>query len=59
MRNAAVLIAGATVLVLLTSFAPISWTKAPVTEQTLSSVSPWELMAGTKDLPTAERHDTH
>lgn len=59
MRNAAFVVAGVTLVVLLTSFTPVSWTRAPVSEPTLSSVSPSELMAAIKNLSTADQHHTH
>jgi len=58
MRNAVLVVTGVTLVVLLSSFTPI-WTRAPAPEQTLSSVSPWELMGAAKNLPTADRHETH
>ena len=59
MRNAALVVVGVTLVVFLTSFTPVSWTRGPASEPMLGSVSPSELMAAIKNLPSADHHDAH
>jgi hypothetical protein len=59
MRSAGLLALAAVLAVLLASFAPAVWMNAPSEEPTLASVSPSELTLAAKNLPSADRHDTH
>jgi len=59
MRNAGLLALAAVLAVLLASFTPAVWTSAAPDEPTLASVSPSELTLAAKNLPSADRHDTH
>jgi hypothetical protein len=58
MRSAGFLALAAVLAVLLASFAPAVW-NGPSETPTLVSVSPSELTLAAKNLPSADRHDTH
>jgi len=59
MRTAALIVAGASVIALLSWFSPVVWRGAPRVEPTLASISISDLTLAAKLLPTADHHDAH